>query len=746
MKNSSSIRRSMLIGAGLLALVAALAAVFTAYEMRLGSRAAGDERRMAREVSEFKDVRYHAIQVQQFMTDAAATGDRGGVDDAREHARAALAGLETLARDDASVATAARQLGVAVESLVGTGETMVDAYLARGREAGNAVMKRTGGFDDQADAIATQVAALARDLDARAGAAEAAALAAGERTMRFAIGALLLFGLVITAMLSAMHVQLRRALTLLRGSIDACRGTAADANAPVTAMPREFAEIASACNTLFAELRAERDAQAAAARSTARVKAALDRVSTSVLIADVGGAVIYANDAARDFFRAQRASLATDADRLVGESLATLMRLPDAGPAHRSTFEEAHGLDMRLGAADIRVDATPVDDADGRRLGIAVQWVDRTDEARTEREVQHVVACARAGDLTQRVPRDGKSGFFGALADGLNALIDGIAQLVERDVAPVVARARTGDLTSRVPRDGKQGFFLALADGLNDVLDNTAKLVSTAGATATEVAGSAGEIATGNTHLSSRTESLASALAELTHSMSELATTVRHNADSAREASRLAVEARSHAERGGKVASSANAAMSGINDSSRRIQDIIVVIDEIAFQTNLLALNAAVEAARAGEQGRGFAVVAGEVRNLASRSADAAKEIKSLIQDSVTRVDEGSRLVDECGRALGDIVGSVQRVAGIVSEIAAASGSQAAGVEEASRAVAGMDENTQQNAALVEETAAAAESLQERAAELQGVLASYRIAVAAEPTATRIRRGERAAA
>ena len=235
---------------------------------------------------------------------------------------------------------------------------------------------------------------------------------------------------------------------------------------------------------------------------------------------------------------------------------------------------------------------------------------------------------------------------------------------------------------------------------------------------AAEIQTSAEEISTGNASLSERVEAQAASLEETTSSMMRMTETVRENADNARQANQLALAACDHAESGGKIMHDAVKAMQVINESSRKIADIIGVIDAIAFQTNLLALNAAVEAARAGEQGRGFAVVASEVRSLAGRSAAAAKEIKELIQDSVAKIGDGSRLVEQSGKSLNEIVASVKKVTDIVGEISAASADQASGIEQVGRAVSSMDEGTQQNAALVEQAAAASESIVQQVREL----------------------------
>jgi methyl-accepting chemotaxis protein len=235
------------------------------------------------------------------------------------------------------------------------------------------------------------------------------------------------------------------------------------------------------------------------------------------------------------------------------------------------------------------------------------------------------------------------------------------------------------------------------------------------------------EIAHGNMDLSSRTENQASSLQMTASSMEELTSTVKHNADNASQANRLAATASEVAVKGGTVVSQVVETMGSINESAKKIVDIIGVIDGIAFQTNILALNAAVEAARAGEQGRGFAVVASEVRNLAQRSAAAAKEIKALISDSVEKVGVGAKLVDQAGTTMDEVVSSVRHVTDIISEIAAASNEQTAGIEQINQAIIQMDNVTQQNAALVEEAAAAASSLQEQAHNLSTVVSVFKL-------------------
>ncbi|MEQ1684223.1 MAG: methyl-accepting chemotaxis protein [Burkholderiaceae bacterium] len=290
------------------------------------------------------------------------------------------------------------------------------------------------------------------------------------------------------------------------------------------------------------------------------------------------------------------------------------------------------------------------------------------------------------------------------------------------DVAKAVAE---GDLTTKIHL--KAGDTHSLMARLQSMQAALTAAVTNVRQGSENVATASAEIAQGNQDLSNRTEQQASALEETAATMDELGSTVRNNADNAKQANQLALGASEVALKGGAVVGQVVETMKGINDSSRRIADIISVIDGIAFQTNILALNAAVEAARAGEQGRGFAVVAGEVRSLAQRSADAAKEIKVLINASVERVEHGTSLVDQAGKTMGEIVGAIKRVTDIVGEISSASAEQSAGVAQVGQAVTQMDQATQQNAALVEESAAAAESMKQQARQLVEAVAVFKL-------------------
>lgn len=295
------------------------------------------------------------------------------------------------------------------------------------------------------------------------------------------------------------------------------------------------------------------------------------------------------------------------------------------------------------------------------------------------------------------------------------------------EVQKAVDAAVNNDLTLRVPLEGKTGMLVSLSSGVNSLLDTMTDIVAQIKVAAGEIATGATEIANGNSDLSGRTEQQAVNLEETASSMEELTSTVKLNADNAKQANVLAEQASTVASDGGELIQQVVVTMGSINESSQKIADIIGVIDGIAFQTNILALNAAVEAARAGDQGRGFAVVASEVRNLAQRSANAAKDIKALISDSVKKIETGNALVSKSGETMKDIVTAIKRVNDIMAEIAAASAEQSTGIEEVSTAVSQMDEMTQQNAALVEEAAAAAESLQSQADQLTQRVLQFRL-------------------
>ena len=352
------------------------------------------------------------------------------------------------------------------------------------------------------------------------------------------------------------------------------------------------------------------------------------------------------------------------------------------------------------------------------------------------------IEAAVAGDFSQRLDVAGMSGFVRKLSTGINDLLEANSRALG-DVATMLQRLSAGDLTQKIDTDYR-GTLGQLKNDANATVDNLQEIVGQIKGATEAINTAAKEIASGNQDLSGRTEEQASSLEETASSMEQLTSTVKQNADNARQANELAGTAQEVATRGGAVVGQVVQTMSAIHQSSAKIADIIGVIDGIAFQTNILALNAAVEAARAGEQGRGFAVVATEVRNLARRSANAAKEIKGLISDSVERVEAGNKQVEQAGRTMEEVVSAIERVAKIMADISSASREQSSGIEQVSLAVSQMDEVTQQNAALVEEAAAAAESLEEQAHALASAVAVFRTGSESAPQQSRRLTPERA--
>jgi methyl-accepting chemotaxis protein len=375
-----------------------------------------------------------------------------------------------------------------------------------------------------------------------------------------------------------------------------------------------------------------------------------------------------------------------------------------------------------MGDLSVDMDRLPGEKA---RITEAVDGVKQSLQA-VNAQIAELVEAAARGDFKVRGDADKYQYDFRKMVDGLNRLMQ-VSDTGLNEVVRVLGALAKGDLTEKITSE-YAGTFGQLKDDSNKTVEQLTEIVRQLRDATESINTAAKEIASGNADLSQRTEEQASSLEETASSMEELTSTVKQNAENAKQANQLAIGASDVAVKGGSVVSQVVDTMSSINESSKKIVDIISVIDGIAFQTNILALNAAVEAARAGEQGRGFAVVATEVRNLAQRSAAAAKEIKTLIGDSVEKVGTGTKLVDEAGKTMAEIVSSVKRVTDIMSEITAASQEQSAGIEQVNQAITQMDEVTQQNAALVEQAAAAAESLEEQAQNLAGAVSVFKLA------------------
>ena len=472
-----------------------------------------------------------------------------------------------------------------------------------------------------------------------------------------------------------------------------------------------------------------KEREQALADENARVRQALDAVTTNVMIADGDANIIYMNDAVRQMMLTAESDLRKvlpnfDARSLMGKS----MDIFHKNPAHqRSLISNLSGT--YRGKAEVAgryfsVIANPII-SNGKRIGTVVEWDDKTAENNIEKEVDRMLEAAMAGDFTRQMSLDGKTGFFADLSKNLNTLVSTV-EVSLNDILRMLGAMAKGDLSERITRE-YQGAFGQLKNDANLTADKLTEIIGKIRASSGAISTAANEIAQGNADLSQRTEEQASSLEETASSMEQMTSTVRQSSANAQEANGFSDEAQARARSGGQVVAKAIKAMEEINVASKRISDIIGVIDEIAFQTNLLALNAAVEAARAGEQGRGFAVVAGEVRNLAQRSAGAAKEIKELIRDSVSKIEDGRELVNASGETLEEIVTSVEKVSSMMREIASAAMEQTSGIEQVNTAISQMDEMTQQNAALVEEASAAGQAMADQARAMNDVVAFFSV-------------------
>jgi methyl-accepting chemotaxis protein len=473
----------------------------------------------------------------------------------------------------------------------------------------------------------------------------------------------------------------------------------------------------------------------AAASEGAMLRTLIDNLPDLIYVKDVTGRFLLANVAEARIMGAK------SPNELLGKNdfdfhpkdLATLYHEDEQTVIRSGTPLLAREEEARHPSGNlVRLETTkiPLRDANGKVIGLVGIGRDitlRVSEARAldeaVRESREVIQAVLGGASDRRIAMHGKTGNLHLLAQSINEMIDSVSRTVA-ETMQVMRRAVDGDRTSRLNVNDKVGDFKTLATSVNSMIQAMMEVVASLQTTSRTVQVGAEEISRGNLALSDRTDEQASSLQETASAMEQMTSMVKNNASNAAQANQMAVAAREKAEGGGKVVGAAVAAMGEINIASNKIVEVIGVIDEIAFQTNLLALNAAVEAARAGEQGQSFAVVAAEVRNHATRSAQAAKEIKALIQDSVRKVNEGTKLVDESGEALGEIVLRVKKVTDVMADIANSSREQASGIEQVNRAVTAMDAMTQQNAALVEEAAAA---LNGQATSLMKLITHYRL-------------------
>jgi|GEM_PF-564404 len=473
----------------------------------------------------------------------------------------------------------------------------------------------------------------------------------------------------------------------------------------------EIGALANALGQMQASLRQRIEGERRIARENARVRQALDAVAANVMVGDAEGVVVYANDALLDNF----SGAGIETGELVGGNVDALDAQVGELFATAARTRTAQVAELGLGDTRFLLQLRPVIN-DGQLLGVAMEWQDRRLERVVEHEVSALVTRAAQGHLEHRIPTDGKSGFLRQLVDSINQLLASMQSRLAETTRVMGAFAH-GDLRERM-RGDHRGVYAQLRDSLDAAIGQVGGIVGGIQHAAAQVRASADEMASGTANLSERTERQASDVSEALALMASVSGAVEENIGRTRDSLAIAGAASDAARRGREVSTAAMGGMEHIRGSSRRIVEIVATVDSLAFQTNLLALNAAVEAARAGSHGRGFAVVAGEVRSLAQRSSDAAREIRGLVTGSLNEVESGARLVDSTVTTMQEILDRVQQVAEVMGDINTASGRQGQALDSLDRLLRQIGQSTEQNAALAEESSAAASSLLEQAGHL----------------------------
>ena len=672
------------------------------------------------------------VQVQQFLNNVSATHDPAAYVDAdrsREDFKHGLEQYRQFATNDTVKLKAIDTLEMSFDAFYIDGKRMTEAYLNEGSEAGNQIM---GDFDHAASKLSSQMIRL-RNSESNGAKASIQNIFDDTHKMRNTLWlmASVIISLAVTiALLLSYYLSKQLGIDPYHAKGIAKEIADGHLSREINLRKDDKDSLLYSIKNMQEKLLVRRTEERQTAAEILRIKIGLDNASKGIMMADNNRNLVYLNDAAKKILQQYATEIEGkepyfDVENLIGLNIDRFHQNSGHQMRLLNSLTESVFSYAKLGSRTMTIVASPILNERGERLGTVAEWYDCTAETVVEQEVAEIVKAASRGDFSQRFNLEGKEDFLLDLTQGLNQLLN-TCEAGLNDIAEVLFAISQGDLTKTIETE-YEGTFGKLKNDTNMTVEKLKIMIEQIRSSTDSIYSGSKEIASGNNDLSHRTEMQAARLQETAASMEQLTQAVKNNVGNAKQANELVTNSVNIAMEGGKVVENVIEMMEGINQSSRRIEDIIAVIDDIAFQTNILALNAAVEAARAGEQGNGFAVVAVEVRNLAQRAALAAAEIKKLIADSVTQVNNGGQLVEQAGQTMNKIIDSIQGVTQIMSEISDASAEQNSDIIQVNQAINQMDNVTQQNAALVEQSAAAAESLEEQSQNLAVVIHNFKI-------------------